>query len=165
MTYVDSIVASVMSKHVATVSWQREGAPFTEARYSRSHRWQFDGGAVVAASASPALVAAPWSDAAAVDPEEAFIASIASCHLLWFLYLASERGLVVDHYQDHAAGVLGNDAAGKLAITSVTLRPRVQFAGPNRPSAAEIEQLHQAAHERCFLARSVRFEVSCQPVA
>src|SRR3990172_5945952 len=106
-----------MSKHVATVTWQREGAPFIEARYHRTHQWRFDGGAVVAASASPALVAAPWSDAAAVDPEEAFVASIASCHLLWFLYLASERGLVAETYQDDAEGVLGNDVDGKLAIT------------------------------------------------
>lgn len=152
-----------MSKHVATVTWQREGAPFSEARYSRSHRWRFDGGAEVAASASPLLVAAPWCDAAAVDPEEAFVASIASCHLLWFLYLASERGFIVESYQDEAEGVLANDASGKLAITSVTLRPRVELGGTKPASAAEIEALHHAAHEECFLARSVRFEVRCEP--
>lgn len=153
-----------MSTHVATVSWQREGAPFTEARYSRSHRWRFDGGAEIAASASPALVAGPWIDAAAVDPEEAFVASIASCHLLWFLYLASEAGHVVESYRDDAEGVLGKDADGKLAITSVTLRPRVVLGAGKPASAAELDALHHAAHEECFLARSVRFEVRCQPV-
>lgn len=154
-----------MSKHIATIAWQRDGAAFAGARYSRSHRWSFDGGAHIAASASPDLVAAPWSDPRGVDPEEAFVAAISSCHLLWFLGLASERGFVVESYQDHAEGVLAKDANGQLAITVVTLRPQAVFTGERQPSAAELESLHHAAHERCFLANSVKSEVRCEPVA
>ncbi|MCC7072717.1 MAG: OsmC family protein [Deltaproteobacteria bacterium] len=153
-----------MSTHVATIAWQREGAAFTGAQYSRSHRWSFDGGAEVAASASPALVKAPWSDPAGVDPEEAFVASISSCHLLWFLSLACERGFVVEQYRDQAEGVLGKDGSGRLAITTVTLRPQVEFGGERRPSIADIHELHHAAHERCFLANSLKSEVRCEPV-
>lgn len=153
-----------MSSHSATIAWQRDGAAFTGARYSRSHRWSFDGGAEVAASASPSLVQGPWCDAAAVDPEEAFVAAISSCHMLWFLYLACERGFVVERYRDQAEGVLGKNADGRLAITTVTLRPHAEFAGDRRPSSAELDALHHAAHEQCFLASSVRSEVRCEPI-
>lgn len=153
-----------MSTYTATVCWQREGQDFVDSRYRRHHQWRFDGGAVVAASSSPQVVPLPMSDAAAVDPEEAFVASLSSCHLLWFLDLACRAGWLVDDYQDEASGVLARNAAGQLAMTAVTLRPRVRFAGERRPDAAEIQRLHHAAHAACFIANSVRSEVRCEPV-
>ena len=148
-----------MSEHISTVVWRRgESEPFTDNGYSRAHDWRFDGGAVVRASSSPHSVAVPMSDAAAVDPEEAFVAALSSCHMLWFLSIAAKRGFVVDEYCDDAVGVLARDADGRMAITTVTLRPRVAFAGAG-PSAAELEALHHAAHEACFLANSVKTAV------
>ena len=145
-----------MSAHTATILWQRDDATFSDGRYSRRHTWQFDGGAVVPASPSPHVGAAPWSDPAAVDPEEAFVAAIASCHMLWFLSLAAERGFVVDRYEDAAIGTMARIAPGRQAITEVVLRPRIAFAGERQPGAAEVEALHEAAHERCFIANSVK---------
>lgn len=148
-----------MSEHRATVAWQREAdADFRRGRYSRRHQWQFDGGAVIAASPSPAVVRAPWSDAGAVDPEEAFVAALASCHMLWFLSLAAERGWTVDAYEDAAIGTLGRIAPGRQAITDVVLRPRIAFAG-TAPDTAAIAALHEAAHERCFIANSVTTKI------
>ena len=144
-----------MSTHTATIAWQRGDASFADGRYSRRHEWRFDGGSVVAASPSPHVVPAPWSDAGAVDPEEAYVAAIASCHMLWFLSLAAERGLVVDTYADDAVGTMARIAPGRQAITEVVLRPRIAFAG-SPPGAAEVEALHEAAHERCFIANSVK---------
>lgn len=152
-----------MSTYTATVCWQREGQAFIDSRYRRHHQWRFDGGVVLAASSSPQVVPLPMSDASAVDPEEAFVASLSSCHLLWFLDLACRAGWLVDDYQDQASGVLARNTAGQLAMTVVTLRPRVQFAGERRPDAAEIGRLHHAAHEACFIANSVRSEVRCEP--
>ena len=151
-----------MSDHVATVSWRREGAPFVDNRYSRAHRWEFDGGAVVPASASPHVVPVPLSDPAGVDPEEAFVASIASCHMLFFLSFAAKRGLVVESYQDEAVGVMGKNAEGRLAITVVTLRPHVVFSG-DVPDAENLEAIHHAAHEACFIAMSVKTEIRTEP--
>ena len=151
-----------MHHHDAEVSWQRQGEPFTDNRYSRAHQWRFDGGAVVAASSAPQVVPLPWSDARAVDPEEAFVASLASCHMLWFLSLAAGRGMVVDRYLDRAQGVMDRNAEGRLAMTIVTLRPRVTFCG-SQPSRDEIAALHHAAHEACFIANSVRSEIRCEP--
>ena len=146
-----------MSTHTATIQWQRGGAMgFVEGRYPRAHTWRFDGGAVVTASPSPSVVPAPWSDAAAVDPEEAFVAAISSCHMLWFLSLAAERGFVVDHYEDAAVGTMARIAPGRQAITEVVLRPRIAFAADHAPDARAIEALHEAAHERCFIANSVK---------
>lgn len=145
-----------MSTHIATVQWQRGDASFGDGRYSRRHAWHFDGGAVVAASPSPHVVPAPWSDPAAVDPEEAFVAAIASCHMLWFLSLAAEGGYVVDHYEDDAVGTMARIAPGRQGITDVVLRPRIAFSGDRTPTAAEIEALHEAAHDRCFIANSVK---------
>lgn len=153
-----------MSTHLATILWQREAnAAFTDNRYSRAHAWRFDGGAQVRASSSPTVVPLPMSDPAGVDPEEAFVASLASCHLLWFLSLAAADGWCVDAYEDAASGVLGRDAQGKLAMTVVTLRPRVRFAGL-QPAPAQVEALHHRAHEACFIANSVRSELRCEPV-
>ena len=152
------------SSHLASTHWQRDGADFTDRRYSRRHAWRFDGGAEVAASSSPHAVRVPYSDPAAVDPEEAFVAALSSCHLLWFLDLACRAGWVVDDYRDDAVGVLAPRADGRLAMTQVTLRPAVRFGGPSRPDAAEVRRLHHAAHEACYIANSVTTEVRCEPV-
>ncbi len=152
-----------MREHTASVRWTRGNAAFTDQRYSRAHTWHFDGGAIVAAAASPHVVRPAFTDAAAVDPEEAFVAALASCHMLWFLSLAAGDGFVVNDYEDDAAGLLAKDSAGRDAITVVTLRPRVRFAAGQGPSAEAFAALHHAAHEKCFLANSVKSEVRCEP--
>ncbi|HWM86029.1 MAG TPA: OsmC family protein [Kofleriaceae bacterium] len=148
-----------MSEHTAVVAWRREGAPFTDLKYSRAHSWAFDGGLEVRASSSPHSVRPPMSDPAAVDPEEAFVAALSSCHMLWFLSIAAKRGFVVDSYEDRAVGVLSRDPAGKMAITSVTLRPVVIFAGEKRPGDDELDTMHHEAHEECYIASSVVTDV------
>ena len=150
-----------MTECVATISWRRRGETFTDNRYSRAHEWRFDGGAIVPASSSPHVVRVPLSDASAVDPEEAFVASLASCHMLWFLSFAAARGLVVDDYQDDAVGIMAKNADGKLAMTQVTLKPVVKFADAP-PSPEQFEALHDEAHEACFIATSVKTEVRCE---
>jgi organic hydroperoxide reductase OsmC/OhrA len=152
-----------MSKHAAVIAWQRDGAVFTDNRYSRGHRWTFDGGVGLPAYASPHVVPHPLSVGAAVDPEEAFVAALASCHMLWFLSIAAQRGFVVDSYRDDAVGTMGPNGAGKPAITEVTLRPQVVFASDNRPSPSEHQAMHHEAHEQCFIARSVKTNVACEP--
>ena len=152
-----------MSTYTARIDWKRGEQKFTDNRYRRAHTWHFDGGIEVPASASPSVVPLPMSDAAAVDPEEAFVASLSSCHLLWFLSIAAKRGHIVDAYVDEASGVMAKNAAGKLAMTSVTLRPRVTFSGPNLPDRAALDALHQDAHEECFIAASIRSEVVIEP--
>lgn len=154
-----------MSKYHAIVEWSRQNAAFIDNRYSRAHRWTFDGGIEVPASASPHVVPLPLSVEKAVDPEEAFVASLSSCHMLWFLSLAARRGFVVDRYRDDAIGIMSKDSAGKLAMTRVTLRPQVSFSGDRRPTSEEFAALHHQAHEECFIARSVRTDVRCEPVA
>lgn len=153
-----------MSEYNVTVEWGRNGGAFTDNRYSRGHRWLFDGGIEVAASSSPSVVPLPLSVEAAVDPEEAFVASLSSCHMLWFLSIAARRGFVVENYRDRATGTMAKDGSGHLAITRVTLRPEVQFGGSRRPTAVEVDAMHHDAHAECFIARSVRSEVVCTPV-
>lgn len=153
-----------MSDHLATITWHRNAADFLDDRYSRAHQWTFDGGIEVAASSSPSVVPVPMSDASAIDPEEAFVASLSSCHMLWFLSVARKRGFVVERYRDAAVGTVARNASGKLAMTTVTLRPQVSFAGDRQPAHAELEHLHEAAHAQCFLANSVRSDVRCEPV-
>jgi organic hydroperoxide reductase OsmC/OhrA len=153
-----------LSEHRAVIEWSRDGARFTDNRYSRGHRWRFDGGVEVPASASPHVVPPPLSVAAAVDPEEAFVAALSSCHMLWFLSLAARDGYLVDDYRDEASGVMARDADGKLAMTRVTLRPAVRYGGDPRPTADQEDALHHAAHDACFIASSVRTEVACEPV-
>lgn len=148
----------------ATILWNRNGAAFTDNRYSRAHRWLFDGGASVPASSSPQVVPLPMSDAGGVDPEEAFVASLSSCHMLWFLSIAARRGFVIEEYRDDAVGELGRDADGRQAMTVVTLRPAVRFGGQRAPSGDEIGAMHHEAHEKCFIANSVKTEVRCEPV-
>jgi organic hydroperoxide reductase OsmC/OhrA len=148
-----------MSTYTATIRWSRDGAEgFAKGQFSRAHTWAFDGGAVVPASASPHIVPAPWSDAAGVDPEEAFIASLASCHMLFFVDFARRAGFVVDDYVDEAEGELGKRADGRMAMTRVTLHPRITWGG-NLPDAATLTDLHHRAHEACFIANSVTTEV------
>lgn len=154
-----------MSTHVATIRWQRGDAEFTDGRYSRRHQWRFDGGAMVAASPSPDVVPAPWSDPAAVDPEEAFVAAIASCHMLWFLSLAAAAGYVVEHYEDAATGTLARIAPQRQAITEVVLRPRIAFGAAHAPDADRLAALHAAAHERCFIANSVKTAIRVETPA
>ncbi|MGQ0429019.1 MAG: OsmC family protein [Gammaproteobacteria bacterium] len=152
-----------MAEYKAVVSWDRNGAVFTDHRYSRVHRWQFDGGVEVPASASPHVVPLPMSSEAAVDPEEAFVAALSSCHMLWFLSIAAKRKLLVESYRDEAVGVMAKDGNGKLAMTSVTLRPRVVFGGERQPGRDEVLAIHHAAHEECFIANSVKTDVRCEP--
>jgi organic hydroperoxide reductase OsmC/OhrA len=151
-----------MASHTCTVTWERRGAAFTDLRYSRAHRWEFDGGAVVPASSSPHVVPLPFSDAAAVDPEEAFVAAISSCHMLVFLSLAARAGFVVDSYTDAAVGTMGRNAAGREGVTAVRLRPAIRFSGPNAPSETELADLHHRAHEGCYIANSVTTEVTVE---
>jgi organic hydroperoxide reductase OsmC/OhrA len=153
-----------MSQYTAVITWERNGAAFTDNRYSRAHRWSFDGGIEVPASASPHIVPLPLSVAAAVDPEEAFVAALSSCHMLWFLSIAAKQGFPVESYRDEAIGVMAKSPDGKLAMTQVTLRPRVVFAGDKRPSAKQHEAMHHEAHEQCFIARSVKTNVRCAAI-
>jgi organic hydroperoxide reductase OsmC/OhrA len=152
-----------MAEHTATISWQRGDQAFADGRYSRAHVWRFDGGAVIAASSSPYVVPLPYSDPTAVDPEEAFIAAISSCHMLWFLSIAARRGFVVDSYTDHAIATLAANACGKQAVTEVTLRPTAAFGGDRQPTASDIADMHHEAHEECFIANSVNCRITCIP--
>ena len=151
-----------MSSYAAEVVWERRGQDFTGGHYSRAHRWRFDGGLEVAASASPQIVPLPFSDAAAVDPEEAFVASLASCHMLFFLSLAASRGWCVERYRDAAVGILAKDAEGRLAMTEVVLRPQVSFS-ERQPTVTDIADLHHRSHEQCFIANSVKTLVRVEP--
>ena len=148
-----------MHEYTAQIHWQRQGAAFTDKRYSRGHEWHFDGGVTVLGSSSPLSVRVPFSVAAAVDPEEAFVAALSSCHMLWFLDIAARAGWVVDDYCDDAVGVMTANAQGKPWMSLVTLRPRIVFAGDTQPDAAEVARLHHVAHEECYIANSVRSEV------
>ena len=151
-----------MSRHEARVDWRSDGE-FVSGRYSRRHHWRFDGGAVVTASSSPDVVPTPMSDAAGVDPEEALVASVASCHMLWFLSLAQQAGIEVQGYSDSASGEMGRVAPGRMAITRITLRPDIVFVG-SAPPAETLERLHEQAHERCFIANSLNTEIVVEPV-
>jgi organic hydroperoxide reductase OsmC/OhrA len=147
-------------EYKATVRWTREdGAPFTDNKYSRGHVWRFDGGVEVPASSAPASVPLPLSRADAVDPEEAFVASLSSCHMLFFLWFAAKRGFVVDRYEDEAIGVMEKNERGKLFVSRVTLDPSIDFSGLKTPSSEEIAELHHRSHEECFIANSVRTEI------
>ncbi|MEP7058529.1 MAG: OsmC family protein [Caldimonas sp.] len=152
-----------MSEYAAEVLWVRGEQEFVSGRYSRRHLLRFDGGTQVPGSSSPHIVPLPYSDAAAVDPEEAFVASLASCHMLFFLSIAASRKFCIDRYRDAASGTLAKDADGRLAMTQVTLRPQVEFSGASRPTSDEIDAMHHSAHEQCFIANSVKSEVRVVP--
>ena len=153
-----------MAEYTVGILWQRGAQDFLGNRCSRRHLMRFDGGAEVAGSSSPHSVALPMSDPAAVDPEEAFVASLSACHMLWFLSIAAKRKFCVDRYADAAVGVMAKNAEGKMAMTVVTLRPEVHFSGERRPTREQSEQLHHEAHEQCFIANSVKTVVRCEPV-
>src|SRR5262249_9071489 len=139
--------------YTATVSWKRgPGEAFTDNKYSRGHEWVFDGGVTVPASSSPLSVRLPYSRADAVDPEEALVAALSSCHMLVFLYLAAKQGYVIESYDDEAVGEMTKNARGKLFLSKATLRPRVVFSGAKQPSKAELSHLHHQAHEDCYIA-------------
>ncbi len=152
-----------MSDHHASVRWAREDQPFTDMRYSRAHTWSFDGGVTVRASSSPDHVPVPLSDNSAVDPEEAFVAALASCHMLVFLHLAAKRGISVDAYEDSPTGRVTHTADGHLALTRVALRPCVTFSPGTTLDASDLARLHDEAHHRCFLARALRAELVVEP--
>ncbi|KAA0020402.1 OsmC family peroxiredoxin [Salinicola corii] len=149
-----------MSHYTATVCWRRQPTErFTDGCYSRGHEWHFDGGVTVAASSSPHIVPLPYSADANVDPEEAFVAALSSCHMLVFLGIVAKRRFVVEHYEDNAVGVLEKNDAGRLAMTRVTLRPAVTFSGERRPTREQLETMHHQAHRGCFIANSVKTAV------
>jgi organic hydroperoxide reductase OsmC/OhrA len=147
-----------VTKFSALIEWRNAGPDFVRGHYGRGHRGSFSGGAVVAASASPHSVPRRWVDEAAVDPEEALVAAASSCHMMFFINLESKEGLVVECYRDEAEGFMGPDAQGRIAMTRITLRPEITFAG-RRPDADELVALHHAAHERCYVASSLRAEI------
>ena len=153
-----------MSRYTAEVLWLRGEQDFLSNRYSRRHLLRFDGGIEVSGSSSPHVVAPPMSDAAAGDPEETFVASLSSCHMLWFLSIAAKRKFCVDRYFDAASGTLEKNAAGKMAMTVVTLKPEVAFSGESVPTREQLDQLHHEAHEQCYIANSLKTEVRCEPV-
>jgi len=155
----------VAHEYTATIAWTRGAAEtFTDLKFSRAHQWSFDGGITVPASSSPLSVRLPYSEAAAVDPEEALVAALSSCHMLTFLFLAAKQGFVVDSYRDQAVGIMRKNQRGKLYVANVALRPRIVFAGGRQPSAAELDQLHHHAHEECYIANSVLTEVAIEAV-
>lgn len=151
-----------MATYTATIRWERGDAKFVDGRYSRGHVWRFDGGVEVPASSSPHVVRLPMSVEAAIDPEEAFVAALSSCHMLSFLWAARNAGFVVDRYDDEAAGTMAKNEEGRWAITKVVLRPHIVFAG-EAPSAEALRDLHERAHDACFIASSVKTDVQVEP--
>jgi organic hydroperoxide reductase OsmC/OhrA len=151
-----------MTTYHATIRWSRGDAAFADQKYSRGHRWEFDEGISVPASAAPHAVRAPWSVAAAVDPEEALVAAVSSCHMLFVLSYVSRDGFIAESYLDAAVGEMGKNAEGKVAILKVTLRPRLAVSG-SAPSAAQFAAWHHTAHEECYIANSLRSDVVVEP--
>ena len=149
-----------MSEHKATVGWKRTSPDFLKGKYSREHTWSFDGGITVSASASPSVVPVPFSNPAYVDPEEAFVASVSSCHMLWYLSLAGQQGFQVDRYQDEAVGAMTKNEKGVLWISSIKLNPKITYSGQKHPTPKDEERLHHQAHERCFIANSIKTQVT-----
>jgi organic hydroperoxide reductase OsmC/OhrA len=148
-----------MSTHHATVRWEQSGGPFAKRQYSRAHTWSFDGGVTVPAAASPSAVPAQFTDPSAVDPEEAYVAAIASCHLLSFLPLAALAGFEVLRYEDDAVGKMTKNDQGKRWVSEVELNPRITWAEGRAPSAEKLADLHHRAHVDCYIANSVRTEI------
>ncbi len=151
-----------MSEHSAILTWERGDQDFLDKKFSRRHSIRFDGGLEIAGSAAPTSVPPPLSDPAAVDPEEAFVAALASCHMLWFLGLAAKAGYRIDRYRDEPVGTLAKNEDGKLAMTKVVLRPYVVASGVKRLERAAFDTLQHAAHEACFIAASIRSDVAIE---
>lgn len=154
-----------MSEYFATIHWKRGKQKFTDDKYSRAHEWRFDGGCTVPASASPDIVPLPMSMAGNVDPEEAFVASLSSCHMLFFLAIAADSGYVIDDYIDEAIGYMGKNADGNIVMTKIILRPRASYSGEQIPDRRKVEKMHHRAHELCFIANSVKSEVITEIVS
>jgi len=152
-----------MSEHKATINWKRTSEEFLKGKYSREHNWTFDGGLTLPASPSPSVVPVPYSNPAHVDPEEAFVASISSCHMLTFLYLASKQGFQIDSYEDAAVGSMTKNDKGVPWMSRVTLNPQIVYSGEKLPTPADEEHLHHLAHEQCYIANSIKTEVLIQP--
>jgi len=152
-----------MSEYRATIKWQRTSLDFLKGRYSREHTWTFDGGVTVPASASPSVVPAPWSNPAHVDPEEAFVGAISSCHMLTFIWLASKQGFQIDSYEDDAVGVITKNEKGVSWMSLVTLNPKIVYSGDKLPVLADVERLNHLAHEQCYIANSIKTEVVVRP--
>jgi organic hydroperoxide reductase OsmC/OhrA len=152
-----------MSQHKATIHWQNSGGDFLRGKYSREHTWSFDGGVTVPASPAPESVPAPYSNPAHVDPEEAFVASVSSCHMLTFLYVAYRQGFQVESYHDEAIGVMTKNDRGIPWVSAITLHPKIVYGGEKRPTSANEEHLHHQAHEQCFIANSIKTEVTVSP--
>jgi len=148
-----------MSQHTATIRWENTGEDFLKGKYSREHSWTFDGGATIAASPTPSVVPEPWSNPALIDPEEAFVASLASCHMLTFLHVAARQGYTVASYEDLATGTMGKTDKGIPWVAKVELDPKISYSGEKEPTAEESEKLHHLAHDYCFIANSVKTEV------
>jgi organic hydroperoxide reductase OsmC/OhrA len=153
-----------MAEHKAAIRWALpgDGEAFLKGRYSREHTWSFDGGVTVPASPAPSVIPVPFSNPAGVDPEEAYVAAIASCHMLSFLHVAMRAGVVVERYEDDAVGVMRKNERGAIWVGAVTLRPRIVFGGSARPTPQEVDQLHHRAHEQCFIANSVKTEITVE---
>lgn len=153
-----------MAQYSAEVLWLRGEQDFLSNRYSRRHILRFDGGVEIPGSSSPHIVPLPMSDVAAVDPEEVFVVSLSSCHMLWFLSISAKRKFCVDSYHDLAVGIMEKNERGKMFMSMVILRPAITFSGERRPTREQIDQMHHEAHEECFIANSVKSEVRCEPV-
>lgn len=151
-----------MSEHRATVVWQRTTPDFVYETYSRNYFFEFEGGIRFVGTAAPTNIPKTSKTSVGVDPEQAFVAAISSCHMLWFMHWACQAGFIVDRYADDAIGTLAKNAAGKLAITRVVLRPVVTFGGKS-PTSQEFADLHEHAHARCFIANSVNSEIVLEP--
>ncbi|WP_054112589.1 OsmC family protein [Marinagarivorans algicola] len=155
-----------MSEYYAEVKWLRGNEEtYIDNKYSRSHLWKFDGGITVQASSSPHVVPLPYSVEANVDPEEAFVASLSSCHMLFFLSIAAKRKFTIDEYVDNAVGIMEEGEDKKISMTKVTLRPKVTFSGNKQPTMEQIEKMHHQSHEQCFIANSVKTEVVTEMIA
>lgn len=149
-----------MSVYKTKIEWYRAAdETYTDRKYSRVHSWQFEGGITVAATASHHIVPLPYSNPDNVDPEQAFVASLSSCHMLTFLDIAAAHRFVVDSYIDDAEGFLEKDKTNRLVMTKVILKPRIIFSGDKRPKYEDLEKMHHKAHELCFIANSVKTEV------
>ncbi|MDR3405361.1 MAG: OsmC family protein [Chthoniobacter sp.] len=149
-----------MHEYKATIEWKNQGPDFLKGRYSREHTWTFDGGVTVPASSSPHVVPVPMSNPANVDPEEAYVASLSSCHMLTFVWLAGKKGFLVESYRDEATGVMAKNERGSFWVSKVTLHPRIVWGGDKQPDAAEIDALHHRSHEECYIANSVKTEIT-----
>jgi organic hydroperoxide reductase OsmC/OhrA len=149
-----------MSNYKAVIRWKSSGPDFLKGQYSRDHTWTFDGGFVVPASASPSVVPTPWSNPANVDPEEALVAAVSSCHMLTFIYLAGKAQFQVDSYEDEAVGVMSKNEKGIPWVSAITLHPKIAYGGTKQPTQAEVDALHDKAHEQCYVAASIRTHVS-----